>query len=114
MDISFENRKNFESALGRLVIGFSKLEFSLTYYCALIESPNNHTHGLGHYLGNTLEQKRDKIKSFIYNNLKDLKAEWDELNGKIGSINLERRHLIHGIGGSYFLQDTITTVIKSG
>ena len=114
MNVSFENVEKFEKALGSLVIEFSKLEFSLTYYCALIENPYNHTAVLRKYLGSELKAKRNKIKSFIYTNLEDLKTEWDVINSKIGSINQERRHLIHGIGRSYFLLDAIKTIIKKG
>lgn len=114
MNVSFENLEKFRNALGSLVIEFSKLEFSLTYYCAIIENPYNHTVELRNYLGSELEAKRNKVKSFIYTNLVDLKTEWDVINSKIGSINQERRHLIHGIGRSYFLLDAIKTIIKKG
>ena len=114
MKASFENTENFKSALGSLVMDFSKLEFSLIYYCALIDDPYNYTSKVKSYLGHELEQKRNIIKAYIYKNLPDLKTEWDIINSKIGTINEERRHLIHGIGRSYFLLDTIKTTLKKG
>ena len=114
MKASFENIQNFKSALGSLIIEFAKLEFALIYYCAIIDDPYNHTSKLKNHLGSELEAKRNKIKSYIYSNLPDLKTEWDVINSKIGSTNEGRRHLIHGIGRSYFLLDTIKTIIKKG
>ncbi len=80
----------------------------------MIERPENYLTEVHSFLGMELDQKRKKIKEFIYKSLPQLKQDWDTINSKIGTLNEDRRHLIHGIGQSYFLKDVIKTVIRKG
>ena len=79
MDI-FENRDKFKNAIGDFIIKFTELEFSLLYYCGLIDNPKNHSASIHDHIGTELEKRRKKITKFIHDYLPDLSVTWDKIN----------------------------------
>ena len=59
-----ENIERFQSALGQFVIQFSELEFSLLYFCGVIDHPRNENLGIKENLQSTFDQRRKKISLF--------------------------------------------------
>lgn len=108
----YENRKLFQNAVGQFVFEFAEIEFSLLYYWGLIDSPKNQNSSIRENIGTSFEERRKKVTNFVNINLPDLKTRWDKINTKLGSINQERRYLIHGIGQASFYEDSITALIK--
>lgn len=108
----FENKDNFKKAIGGFVIKFTELEFSLLYYCGLIDNPKNQKVSIRNHIGSKLEIRRKKITKYISQNLPELSTTWDRINTKLGIINNERNFLIHGIGSTGFYEDSIKAIIK--
>jgi hypothetical protein len=108
----FENKDKFQNAIGGFLIKFAELEFSLLYYCGLIDNPKNQTISIREYIGTELEKRRNKISKFIHLNLPELSTTWDKINTNLSVVNSERRFLIHGIGRTSFYLDSIKAVIK--
>jgi hypothetical protein len=108
----FENQNKFQKAIGGFIIKFTELEFSLLYYCGLIDNPKNQNISIREHIGTELEKRRKKITKFIHLNLPEISLSWDKINTQIGIINNERHFLIHGIGSTSFFQDSIKAIIK--
>lgn len=108
---SFENREKFKSGIGHFVIKFAELEFSLLYYCAIIDHPRDQNLGIREHLRSSFEERRNKISIFIRKELPDIKEIWDSINMKLGEINRERRFIVHGIGRTNFFSDSVKAFI---
>jgi hypothetical protein len=108
----FENRDKFQNAIGGFIIKFTELEFSLLYYCGLIDNPKNENSSIREHIGTDLEKRRKKITQFIRADLPELSKTWDKINTQLSVINSERHFLIHGIGRTSFYQDSIKAVIR--
>ena len=106
-----ENIERFQSALGQFVIQFSELEFSLLYFCGVIDHPRNENLGIKENLRSTFDQRRKKISEFIRVELPEIAEKWNVINEKLGNINRDRRFLIHGIGRENFIQHYVKAFI---
>jgi hypothetical protein len=109
----FENREKYKSAVGHFVMTFSELEFSLLYYCALIDHPRDQNYGIKLHLQSTFGQRRTKISNFIRSEIPELQITWDTINSKLGEVNRDRRFIVHGIGRASFFEDSIKTFIPN-
>ena len=109
----FENREKYKSAVGHFVMNFSELEFSLLYYCGLIDYPHDQNFGVKSHLNSTFGQRRTKISNFIRSDIPKLQATWDNINSKLGEVNRDRRFLVHGIGRASFFEDSIKAFIPN-
>jgi hypothetical protein len=47
----FENQKKFQNAIGSFIIKFTELEFSLLFYCGLIDNPKNQNSSIREQIG---------------------------------------------------------------
>lgn len=111
MENPLENREKFRSALGQFVIQFSELEFSLLYFCGVIDYPRNENLGIKENLRTTFDQRRKKISEFVRTELPEIAEIWNGINGSLGNINRDRRFLVHGIGRENFFQHSVKTFI---
>ncbi|MBK7667153.1 MAG: hypothetical protein IPJ32_07220 [Sphingobacteriaceae bacterium] len=107
----FENREKFKSAIGHFVIKFSELEFSLLYYCGIIDHLRNKELGIREQLQSTFEERRKKISKFIREELPELQETWYSINMQLGEINRDRRFIVHGIGRTNFFSDSVKAFI---
>jgi len=109
---SIDHYLQFKSELGQFLIEFARLEHTLAFYCSIIDSPRKPN--LYKFLGDDFHRKRNFISDHFKTHLPELLQEWRTINSEIGNINEDRRHLIHGIGQSYFFKESISTFVKKG
>lgn len=116
MKNDFKGREKFLREIGQFTVSFSKLEFALLELCAMTSEsfPKTNAPPFIEYIGMSLDEKRKVIKNYIKLNLPELLLEWEDINKEIGLLNLERRHLVHGVGQAYLFHENISTYIKLG
>lgn len=112
MELS-KNDKLFKEAIGAFVIASSELEFAIARLCSIIGiDPRQHRSQFNEILGLPMDKKRKQISTFIKNNIPNLHDEWTVINEKIGQINVDRRHLVHGFSQYILPREQIETYIK--
>lgn len=111
MSILFENHEKFKCSIGHFIMRFAELEFSLLYFCGIVDNPIDLNLGISLNLKLTFNERQKKISKFIKNEIPELQDKWNLINSKLGQINLERNFLVHGIGQTSFYQDSIRAFI---
>ncbi|OFX87809.1 MAG: hypothetical protein A2W99_15965 [Bacteroidetes bacterium GWF2_33_16] len=93
-----DKSNEFKKLLSEFIIKFSTIEFFISYLCFEIEKVLNPNSKFEEIALKNLSNKKELIKKFITDNLPSLKIKWNIISENISNVNMERKHLVHGIG----------------